>query len=83
VYTSDLKEIQHSVPQGSVLDPSLFLLYINDLPIRIQEVKMVLLADDKNFQIKATNKKHSKSKRKQSYTVATNLVSCKWVSDKY
>lgn len=83
MYTSDLKEIQHSVPQGSVLDPSLFLLYINDLPIRIQEVKMVLLADDKNFQIKATNIKHSKSKRKQSYTVATNLVSCKWVSDKY
>jgi len=55
VYTSDLKEIQHNVPQGSVLDPSLFLLYINDLPIHIQEIKMVLLADDKNFQIKATN----------------------------
>lgn len=55
MYTSDLKEIQHNVPQGSVLDPSLFLLYINDLPIHIQEIKMVLLADDKNFQIKATN----------------------------
>jgi len=55
VYTFDLKEIQHSVPQGSVLDPSLFLLYINDLPIHVQEIKMVLLADDKNFQIKATN----------------------------
>lgn len=55
MYTFDLKEIQHSVPQGSVLDPSLFLLYINDLPIHVQEIKMVLLADDKNFQIKATN----------------------------
>jgi hypothetical protein len=54
-YTSDLKEIQHGVPQGSVLDPTLFLLCINDLPIHIQETKMVPLADDKNIQIKATN----------------------------
>jgi hypothetical protein len=53
-YTSVLKEIQHSVPQRSVLDPPLFLLYINDLPIHIQETKMVLLADDTNIQIKAT-----------------------------
>jgi hypothetical protein len=54
-YTSHLNEIQHSVPQGSVLDPTSFLLCINDLPIRIQETKMVLLADDTNIQIKATN----------------------------
>lgn len=54
-YTSDLKEIQHSVPQGSVLDPTLFLLHINDLQIHIQETKMVLLADDTNIKIKATN----------------------------
>ena len=55
MYTSDLKEIQHSVTQGSVRDPTLFLLYINDLPIHIQEIKMALLADDTNIQIKATN----------------------------
>lgn len=54
-YTSDLKEIQHSVPQGSVLDSTLFLLYISDLPIHIWETKMVLHADYTNIQIKATN----------------------------
>jgi hypothetical protein len=35
-YTSDLKKIQHSVLQGLVLNPTLFLLCINDLPIHIR-----------------------------------------------
>jgi hypothetical protein len=55
IYTSDLKEIQHSVPQGSVLYSTLFLLYINGLPIYIQETNIVLFADDTDIQIMATN----------------------------
>ena len=54
-FTSSLKEMKSRVPQGSVLSPVLFFLYINDLPINIQEGRTILFADDTNVQIEATN----------------------------
>ena len=42
------KEIKHRVLQGSALGSLLFLLYINDLPLNIQDAKLVLLAGDIN-----------------------------------
>jgi len=39
--------IKHGVPQGTVLCPTLFLLYINDLPAVINKKAIsVLFADD-------------------------------------
>jgi hypothetical protein len=54
-FTSTLKETKGGVPQGSVLGPVLFLLYINDFPINIQGGRTTLFADDTNIEIEAAN----------------------------
>uniref|UniRef100_A0A8C6MEW6 Reverse transcriptase domain-containing protein n=1 Tax=Nothobranchius furzeri TaxID=105023 RepID=A0A8C6MEW6_NOTFU len=46
---SDSLEITHGVPQGSVLGPKLFILYINDICDVSKVLQFILFADDTNI----------------------------------
>ena len=49
-HSSSLLSVKSGVPQGSILGPLLFLIFVNDLPERISYSSLLLFADDSKIQ---------------------------------
>ena len=54
-FESEKGEVKCGVPQGSVLGPLFFLLYVNDMVRASEELELVLFADDTNIFIAGKN----------------------------
>ena len=58
---SDWASISNGVPQGSILDPLLFLVFVNDLPTAVERCSVNLYADDTTIYFASKDPSHVQS----------------------
>ena len=71
---SSTQTLKYGIPQGSILGPLLFIIYINDIPEIARFAKFILYADDANIIITANTIEEINN---QLNELVQNLV--KWV----
>ena len=52
-HKSRITDTDIGIPQGSVLGPLLFLLFINDMPQHVESGNIIMFADDTSFVVSA------------------------------
>lgn len=73
---SEKRLVRSGVPQGSVLGPVLFLLFINDFPSIVQDSRLYLFADDTSLVVSNVDRSQLEI---QTY-IQSNCIA-QWLSD--
>lgn len=73
---SEKLPISYGVPQGSVLGPLLFLIYINDLSNTTQLCQFVLFADDTNIFVSGNTKRLAYEKANSVLQLVSRYMIC-------
>jgi len=72
---SSFKTIKAGVPQGSILGPLLFLVYINDMPFFLQKGTLDLYADDSTLHVADVGIKNIQSTLQNDLNIISNWCS--------